>query len=431
MNLSEFGATVWRHKLLVLLVLLVTGGAATVGLWAAPRTYTATATVAAVEDPANPVGVEDPDSLRGTIAELANARDVVDDVRSQLSVERSTEELRREITGQWVEGTILVRVTVQDEDPQIAAEIANLVADALPYYDPTSGSFLVTVSNPAVAPRTFSSPDLLLGAGIAGVLGLVLAIGAALLRDRRTATVADQREAEAAAGVPVLAKVARPRDSTSLPSLYPGTAAAGAFHRLRIALEAEASAESVDLLVVAGVTQDDASVWLGANLAVSLAVAGRQVLLVDGRLGTQHGRPIATAPGTAGLYDVLTGADLSDGLSEGPVEGLRVLPAGEWGGEPTERLLETRFAAVMREATRRFDVVVVLAPALDVCDDARVMAAGGSMVLTVPSGAVSPEQLHRAAERVRSVGVRLLGTVLLTKQVAWTVRSARASRAAA
>jgi Mrp family chromosome partitioning ATPase len=139
------------------------------------------------------------------------------------------------------------------------------------------------------------------------------------------------------------------------------------------------------------------------------------VVLVDGRLGSRHGRPIATAPGTAGLYEVLTGTPLTAALSAGPVEGLQVLPAGDWGGEPTELLLETRFADVMEDATSRFDVVVVLAPALDECDDARVMAARGSMLLTVSSGALSPRQLQRVAGRVRSAGVRLLGTVLLTK----------------
>lgn len=424
MEIKDVAGAVWRHKLLVLLVLVVTGAAAGVGLWAVPRTYTATATLSSAEDPATPVGVESPDSLRGTLAELADSRDVVAQVRADLGLRRSVEELRRSITGQWVEGTILVQISVDDEDPRVAAEIANAVADTLPLYDPSGGSFLFTTSNRAVPPRQASSPDLLLGGGAAAALGLILATGAALLRDRRTTTVETHDEAEAAGRAPVLGKVARPRDSTALPALYPGTAAADTFRRLRIALEAEASDRPAELVVVAGVTEDDASVWLGANLAVSLAVAGRQVLLVDGRLGSRHGRPIATAPGTAGLYDVLTGADLDDGLSPGPVDGLRVLPSGDWGGESTERLLETRFASVMGEATRRFDVVVVLAPALEVCDDARIMASGGSMVLTVSSGAVSPQRLHRAVGRVRSVGARLLGTVLIAKQPARSVRQA-------
>lgn len=424
MELTDVGGALWRHKLLVLLVLLITGGAATLGLWAAPRSYTATAVLSSAEDPANPIGVEAPDSLRGTIAELANSRDVVAEVRDRLGVDRSAEQLRRSITGQWVEGTILVQISVEDEDPEVAAQIANLVADTLPLHDPSSGSFLFTISNRAAPPTSASSPNLLLGAGAAAALGLVLATGAALLRDRRTTTVETHQEAESAAHAPVLGKVARPRDSTTLPALYPGTAAADTFRRLRIALEAEAADRPAELLVVAGVTEDDASVWLGANLAVSLAVAGRKVVLVDGRLGSRHGRPIATAPGSAGLYDVLTGADLDAGLSPGPVDGLSVLPSGDWGGEPTERLLETRFASVMQDATRRFDIVVVLAPALDLCDDARVMAAGGSIVLTVSSGAVSPQALHRAVGRVRSVGARLLGTVLIAKQAARSVRAA-------
>jgi capsular polysaccharide biosynthesis protein len=432
MELKEIGGALWRHRLLAIVVFAVTIGTAAAGLWLAPRTYTATATVAAAEDPANAVATESPDALRGTLAEIADDRDLVDEVRTRLSVERTTEELRRSIGGQWIEGTILVQLTVTDRDPDVAAEIANLLAETLPLYDPSGGSFLFTTTNRAVPPRSFSSPDPVLTAGAAVALGLILAAAATLIRDRRTTTVDEPADAEAAVQAPVLARVSRPHDVTSLPALYPGTEAADTFRRLRIALEAEASREPVHRLVVAGTSgDDDASVWLGANLAVSLAVAGRQVLLVDGRLGTRHGRPIATAPGAAGLYDVLTGADLDDGLSAGPVEGLQVLPSGDWGGESTERLLETRFAAVMDAATRRFDVVVVLAPAVDVCDDARVMAAGGSVVLTVAAGAQSPHHLGRVVSRVRSVGVRVLGTVLLTKHQARTSRAARAAGAAA
>lgn len=431
MELTEIGGALWRHRLLALVVFAATVGAAAAGLALAPRTYTATASLTAAEDPATATGAESPDALRGTIAEMTDDRDVVEEVRSRLDVERSTEELRRSISGQWIEGTILIQVTVEDRDPRVAAEIANLLAETLPLYDPSGGSFLFTTTNRAVPPRSFSSPDPVLGAGVAVALGLILAAGATLVRDRRTTTVDRSDDAEAAVRAPVLARVSRPQDVTSLPALYPGTEAADIFRRLRISLEAEASRDPVDRVVIAGTSgDDDASVWLGANLAVSLAVAGRQVLLVDGRLGSRHGRPIATAPGAAGLFDVLTGAELEDGLSPGPVEGLHVLPSGDWGGESTERLLETRFAAAMEEATRRFDVVVVLAPAVDVCDDARVMAAGGSMVLTVPAGAVSPHHLDRVVTRVRSVGVRVLGTVLLTRHQARTPRGARTARAA-
>jgi capsular polysaccharide biosynthesis protein len=404
-----------RHKMLVVAIIVVTLGAAGVGLWLAPKTYEASATVSVAAAPGSTAPIEDLDALRSSTGELANSQDVLGEVSARLSAPRSVEVLRDEITGSWVQGTILVQISVSDSDPLVAAEVANTVAEVLPLYDVSNGGLVFTTSNPAQPPTTFSSPSILLAAGVAVALALILSVCGALLRERRTAGLRDATEVERLVGAPVLAALAAPKDPTTLPALYPGTSAADVFRDLRISLEAEASADPVSLVVVAGVTDSDVSVWLGANLAVSLANVHRKVLLVDGRVGDQESTPIA-APDTLGLYDVLTGADLGDALGAGPVDNLTVLPAGEWGGASAETLLETRFAAAMIEAGRRFDIVVVLAPSLSACEDARIMAAGGSLVLAVPQNGVTQHELRHHASRIRAVGVRLLGVVLVGRR---------------
>ncbi|MCD4526286.1 Wzz/FepE/Etk N-terminal domain-containing protein [Nocardioides sp. cx-173] len=416
MELRDVAGALWRQKVLVVLVLVATAAAVTAGLMVAPKSYTSTATVAATAAPDTTTSSEDLDDLRGTLGEVANSRAVLEEVQTRLDAPRTLDQLRREISGAWVEGTILVQVTVEDGDPETAARIANLVAEVLPLHDPSNGAFLFTTSNPAQVPLTYSSPNLLLGIGVGALLALVLAVSAALVRDRRATTVTGVPSVEAAASAPVLARVAAPRDPTTLPALYPGTSAAAVFRQLRIALEAEASTEPVHRIVVTGVTTADVNVWLGANLAISLANAGRRVLMVDGRMGERHGKPIVGGPETTGLYEVLTGGELDSALSPGPVQNLTVLPSGSWGGEPTDVLVETRFSEAMDAMAARFDVVVVLAPPLDVGDDARVMGRGGSMLLAVPEGSVSTAQLRTHVGRVRTAGVRLLGTVLVTRR---------------
>ncbi|MGB0100247.1 MAG: hypothetical protein WBP61_08185, partial [Nocardioides sp.] len=378
--------------------------------------YESTATLTAAATPDAVETGENLDSLRGSLAELANSEDVLEEVSARLSEPREVDDLREDVSGQWVAGTILVEITVEDADPEVAAEIANAVAAVLPLFDPSAGAFLFTESNPAQPAETFSSPNLLLGIGVGIVLAALLSVCAALLRERRAVAVGDPAEVAQLIEAPVLAHVAQPRDPTTLPALYPGTAAAGAFRELRIALEAEASEDPVSVVVVSGLRSGDVNVWLGANLAVSLANVNRRVLLVDGRIGDREGRPIASAPQTSGLYDVLNGVPLEDGLSPGPVDNLTVLPAGEWGGEAGDTLVETGFAGVMAQAASLFDVVVVLAPPVDRGDDARVMAARGSLILAVPESGVSQRELRLHTTRLRSVGVRLLGVVLVGRR---------------
>jgi tyrosine-protein kinase len=412
---------VLRHKVLVVAIIAVTLGAAAVGLWLTPKTYDATATISVAAAPGSTAPLEDLDALRSSVGELANSQAVVAQVSEQLGGSRSPDELEDSISGKWVQGTILVQIAVSDSDAQMAAQIANTVAEVLPLYDVSDGGLVFTTSNPAQTPTSFSSPSLLLAGGVAVALALLLSVCGALLRERRTVGLGDTADIEEMVDAPVLATLAPPKDPTTLPALYPGTAAADVFRHLRVRLEAEASSDPVSLLVVAGVVGGDISVWLGANLAVSLANVHRRVLLVDGRVGDQESSPIA-APGTLGLYDVLTGADLGDALSAGPVENLTVLPAGEWGGESAETLLETRFADVMIQATERFDIVVVLAPSLSACEDARIMAAGGSLVLAIPDGGVSPQTLRNHVDYIRAVGVRLLGVTVIGKRAERPVR---------
>lgn len=416
MEPKDLARALGRHWLFAVVIAAVTLSAVGVGLWLAPKTYSATATLAAAASPDAEATGENLDSLRGSLGELANAEDVLEEVSARLSEPRDIDDLRRDISGQWVGGTILIQIAVEDADPDVAAEIANAVAEVLPLFDPSNGAFLFTVSNPAQPPTTFTSPNLLLGVGVGVALAALLAVCGAVLRDRRTAGVGNACEVAELTEAPVLAHVTSPRDPTTLPALYPGTSAAEVFRELRIALEAEASTNPVSLVVVAGLRSADVNVWLGANLAVSLANVGRSVLLVDGRLGDREGRPLAAAPQTSGLFDVLNGVPLGEALSAGPVDNLTVLPAGEWGGESGDSLLETRFAGVMAQAAARYDVVVVLAPPVDAGDDARVMASRGSMILAVPDKGVSQRELHHHVARVRSVGGRLLGVVLVGRR---------------
>ena len=422
MDVRDVGVALWRQRPLVVLILVITGSAVAAGIFLAPKSYAATATISAAEQP-GVAETDDPDALRATLAELANSRGVVDEVLGRIPADRSVAELRRSIQGDWVRGTILVEVTVEDRDPDTAAAIANAVAAVLVDGEVVAQvagtsldrSLVLTASDPAQAPDTFSSPDLRFSLGLGLLLALGLATSAAVWRDRRTHTVDDAAAVEDAATAPLLAHLTPPKDLTTMPALHPGTGEADLFRHLRLALEAQAGAGS-PRVVVAGITNGDVNVWIGANVALALAGTGQRVLLVDGRMGDRFGTPVEDAPDTPGLYDVLLGADLETAMSPGPVDLLEVLPAGRYGDAKVSELIAQRFVTVMESAATEFDHVVVIGPPLDVCEDSRGMAVDSSIVLALVEGSVSANALRQHADRIRAVGARLLGVVLVAKQ---------------
>src|SRR4051812_12662962 len=144
MDVRDLGVALWRQRLLVALILVITGAAVAAGLALAPKSYAATATISAAEEPGAPVS-DDPDALRATLAELASSRGVVDEVRDRTGTDRSKGELRRSIQGDWVRGTILVEITVEDRDPDTAASLANTVAAVL-----VDGDAVTEVAGPSL-----------------------------------------------------------------------------------------------------------------------------------------------------------------------------------------------------------------------------------------------------------------------------------------
>ncbi len=69
----------------------------------------------------------------------------------------------------------------------------------------------------------------------------------------------------------------------------------------------------------------------------------------------------------------------------------------------------------MAAAATGFDHVVVIGPPLEECEDSRVMAVDSTMVLAVVEATISAGALRAHADRVRAVGARLLGVVLVSR----------------
>lgn len=411
-DVRELLAALWRQRWLALLVLVVEMGAVVGFLAVAPRQYTATASLTAVPKTSalesGGLGLQ----LFSTLGELVHSDDVLDGARQRVSPVPSLADMRQNVSGESVTGTVIVRVHVLDADPKRAAAIANAVLDVLPDHDPSGGLITFHVFARAQPPQTPSSPKTRLILPLGVVLGVALGLGAGLLRDNATRRVGTADEVQDAVGATVLARLPRPRDASSVGANDPDTAEAAAFRALRISLEFVAAREPLPALVVASATPDETEGWLAANLAVSLAQVQHRVLLVDGNVRHPRSHPLLGGGG-AGLVEVLRGAPYEPLLRRDAVRGLDVLGAGAARDDVAE-LVETRFGEHLLAWTRAYDVVVVDAPAVSESDDARVMAVAGAVLLSIPVGRVSPRLLREVAASLRVTASRLAGTVLVS-----------------
>ncbi len=105
----------------------------------------------------------------------------------------------------------------------------------------------------------------------------------------------------------------------------------------------------------------------------------------------------------------------TDVVDEALIEALADLGVAEQAAQQAQ--LAPLVQQALQQARQSLEQVrVVLAPSLDRGDDARVMAARGSLILAVPESGVSQRELRRHVGQIRSVGVRLLGVVLVGRR---------------
>ena len=413
LNGRSFAAVLWRRRATALLV-LVLAVAATLGwLLLAPRSYTATASITATPQASLGASLGTTANLQSTVAALATARPVIADAVGDLGTERSVAVLQSETWAERVDGTAIISVHVEDRDRGYAARAADAIAAVLPQHDPSGGQLLYTGAGNATVPSSFTSPDIATSIVVGAVLAVLVGFVAVLAREASTGRVEDQNQLAALVQAPVLASVSRPSDPAEVPDASTAPSVARQFRALRVALEFATSDDPTSLVVVAPVVPDDAGAWAVVQLAGALAQVERRVLIIDADFGTPARHPVLKGNGP-GLADVLRGnVELRDAVRPTPISQVSVLPCGNLDGASPANLVELRFHHAIASLDKEVDLVLVLAPALSESDDARVMAAGNALLLTVPARRVRARLVRELAAELRRMRLRMIGTVLI------------------
>jgi len=153
---------------------------------------------------------------------------------------------------------------------------------------------------------------------------------------------------------------------------------------------------------------------VAANLAMSIAMTGRRVLLVDADMRRPQIHNIFHVPRSPGLSNVVAGdTKPTDALLEGPVHGLFLMSAGVAVANPTDLLDSGRLNHLIRGFTHVFDTVVLDCPPVTGVADAAIVAnATASVVFVVGSGRTSPEAAQAALEQIAAVQAQVVGVVL-------------------
>jgi len=360
-----------------------------------------------------------------SFAVVATAPIVLQPVIDSLGLRTTPDELAKKVTATVPVNTAMIDVAVVDGDAAEAARIANALGEQIvttvkelaPPSTNGGQTVAATIISPAVTPLSPTTPRTAQNLALGFAVGLLLGAGQAVLRDVLTTRVRTEQDIERVTDRGVIGSIMLD------PSMNKGPLSvvadqhsprAESYKRLRTNLQFLGLEEDHRAIVVTSSVPGEGKTTTAINVAFAMATAGERVLLIDADL--RHPR-IATLFGLesgAGLTTVLIGqASLDDVVQTHGVSGLDVLASGPIPPNPSELLGFAEMTDLLREATRRYDVVILDTPPLLPVTDAAILAhiASGALVV-VGSRIVRRPELGAALESLDHVDTRVLGLVL-------------------
>ena len=252
------------------------------------------------------------------------------------------------------------------------------------------------------------------------VLGMMLGIGLALVRDKMDHTLRSSEEILAITGTPVLGLV--PSISGKHTDIERGqrtrlertSHAAEAYRTIRTAVYFGVPGGEGKTLLVTSPAPGEGKSTLVSNLGIAMAQAGQRTLVVDGdfRRPTQH--KIFETKNDDGLSSVLVGkTKLDDAIQHTVVDNLDVLPCGPIPPNPSEILNSRACADFIEQAAQQYEHILIDSPPVMPFADARILGAMCDVTLLVLRAETTTRKpTEEACETLRAVGAHVLGAVV-------------------
>jgi non-specific protein-tyrosine kinase len=276
----------------------------------------------------------------------------------------------------------------------------------------------ISVVEPAVAQPAPIAPFPLRSGILAGLVGLVLAIGFVVGLEYLDDTIKSPDEAVDVVGAPLLAAIIRQSKVTQAPQrlvtkLDPRSPAAESFRTLRTNLQfSNIDAKTRTIIVTSGQPEEGKSTVV-SNLAWTLAQAGQRVILIDADLRKPMLHKIFDLDNEFGLTNLLTNQEdsaIADQTIHSVAPNLWVVPSGPQPPNPSELLSSKRMEMLIWLFQQDYDWVLFDTPPVLTVTDPLALAPRTDGVLLVAEGKRSRrDMLAKSRSALETVGARILG----------------------
>lgn len=343
-------------------------------------------------------------------------------VETRTEISDKQRELAEMFSARQISETEAQIAALQAKQTSLQATFSTLVANTQ-----RGATNSLAIIEPAARPGQPVGPNKVATIALAGAVGFVLAASAAYLLEYMDDTVKTPDDVSQLTALPTLtgiASIAEEQGQKLITHMRPRSPISEAFRVLRTGIQFSSLDKPNRILLVTSPNPSEGKSTLAANLAVVIAQAGNNVLLIDAdlRRPTQH--KLFDLSDRHGLTSLLlemsmNGRDdnlnnlLSGHLQKTPVSGLNVLSSGAIPPNPSELLGSATMRSLLNFLKTKYDFVVIDSPPILAVTDAVVLSTEtDGLVLVIDADNTRRGALKQSVARLREVNANIIGVAL-------------------
>lgn len=285
----------------------------------------------------------------------------------------------------------------------------------------------VRVVDAPVVPEQAIKPQRLQILAISGVLGLLLGVALAFLRNSLRPGIKDPADIESATGLHVFSTVPHSAEQEKLSkliksqvggkhllaTLFPDDPCVESLRSLRTALQFAMLDARNNLVLFTGPTPGIGKSFTSANFAAVLGSAGKRVLLIDADMRKGHIHLFFDLKRGKGLSELITGScSLNEALHRAVAPNVDLITTGVMPPNPGELLMSPATVQLLQTLSAQYDLILIDTPPVLAVSDTQVLAPHAGTVFVVARAEVtSLGELQETTKRLSQSGVQAKGVV--------------------
>ena len=317
-----------------------------------------------------------------TYTRIIKSKLVLDQVISETGITYTAEELGQNVAVEAYENTEMLKISVTDSDPELAASIANSIAQVF------SGEVAkiyqmnnISVIDIAQVPEEVSNNTLTRDFFIALFISIFGSIGVIFIIYYFDDSIKLTDDLEEEIGMPVIAKVFKSDIGSKnrgkvelLVQKYPKSVVSESIKTLRTNLQFSSVDSELKTILVTSSIPGEGKSFISANLAISFTQTDKKVLIVDCDMRKPSMHKNFRVTNTYGIADILLQRKKVMDVAHMYNKNLSIITAGKVPPNPAEMLGSKAMSAFLQEMKEHFDYIILDTPPVQAVADAQILS---------------------------------------------------------